>query len=304
LVVGLRLIKATNSLTPCIVFGGKFSSWLVCLVGELGFQATAVVLEFLPCFMELIRSLVDSSCSIYIQEVPVKTSAQTGFIDGCITTKYLSLIQDLGLTTVASMRGLRRPLAGWVTKSTKLLHLDVGGVTIKHVGVTVCSLTPKIFSTRVAPDPIVMRDASTIMDSKGHSLFFRPVPTEIHLTPLRCQSLGPRKAPYVHSGRLLPANVSRKTKVLTPTLFAPKGTWVVQLFTGADLFLAHDWPMFLIDAVGDSCKDIPDLLPGKCLVAGMRRLVGNGGILGFGLDLRVVNSQKLKRTLSRSGTSV
>jgi hypothetical protein len=275
LVVGSRLIEATNSLKSCIVFGDEFSSWLACL-GKLGFRATAVVLES-SRFLDLKRTLVDSSCSIYVGEGPENTSAEIGFIDGRMTTNRLKLIQDLGLTTVVSTRGLRRPLAGWVTKSTKLVHSEVGGVTIKHVGVTVCSLTPQIFSPCLVPDPVVLRDASTIMGSKGHSLFYRPAPTGIHLTPLRCASLGTPKAPFVHGGGLLPADVSRKTRVLAPTLFAPKGTWGVRVLSGEELLLAHDWPMFLIDAVGDSCKVFPALLPGKCLVAGMRQLVGNRG---------------------------
>jgi hypothetical protein len=137
LVVRSCLIAAIKSLKSCIVFGDESSSWLACL-GELGFRATAVVLES-SRFLDLTRSLVDSSCPIYVGEAPENTSAEIGSIDGRITTKRLSLIQDLGLTTVVSTRGLHRPLAGWVTKSTKLLHSDVGGVTIKHVGVTVCS---------------------------------------------------------------------------------------------------------------------------------------------------------------------
>eukprot|EP00978_Attheya_sp_CCMP212_P045120 scaffold334178_cov43-Attheya_sp.AAC.2 len=63
LVVGSRLIEATQTLTPCIVFGDEFSSWLSCL-GELGFCATALVLES-PMFVDLARSLMDTSCQIH-----------------------------------------------------------------------------------------------------------------------------------------------------------------------------------------------------------------------------------------------
>eukprot|EP00978_Attheya_sp_CCMP212_P040673 scaffold224742_cov45-Attheya_sp.AAC.1 len=86
-------------------------------------------------------------------------------------------------------------------------------------------------------------------------------------------------------GGLLPADVSLKTRVIMPTLFAPKGTWGIHRLSGNELLLAHDWPMFLIDAVSDACKVFPPLLPGKCLVAGLRQLLGNrGGLLGCGLD--------------------
>eukprot|EP00978_Attheya_sp_CCMP212_P005924 scaffold13207_cov65-Attheya_sp.AAC.2 len=64
LVIGSRLIEPTQTLTPCIVFGDEFSSWLSCL-GELGFRATALVLES-PMFVDLARSLVDTSCQIHV----------------------------------------------------------------------------------------------------------------------------------------------------------------------------------------------------------------------------------------------
>jgi hypothetical protein len=277
LVIGSRLIEATRTLTPCIVFGDSFSSWLSCL-GELGFCATAVVLES-PRFLDLAQSLVDTSCQIYvgIDSKFSNNSSQIAFVDGRITQGRLQAIQDLGLTTIVATRGLRRPLPGWVSKSITIQHSDVGGVTIKQVGVTVCSLTPNIFSPVASSTEVVMRDASTIMDSKGHSLFYRPAPTDIHLTPLRCETLGTATCPFIHGGGLLPADVSTKTRVITPTLFAPKGTWGVRRISGNELLLAHDWPMFLIDAVNANCKDFPNLLPGKCLVAGLRQLLGNGG---------------------------
>eukprot|EP00978_Attheya_sp_CCMP212_P021222 scaffold61805_cov35-Attheya_sp.AAC.1 len=82
LVVGSRLIEATQTLTPCIVFGDEFSSWLSCL-GELGFRATALVLES-PMFVDLARSLVDTSCQIHvgIDSKFSNTSLQIAFIDG------------------------------------------------------------------------------------------------------------------------------------------------------------------------------------------------------------------------------
>eukprot|EP00978_Attheya_sp_CCMP212_P000239 scaffold463_cov46-Attheya_sp.AAC.3 len=284
LVVGSRLIEATQTLTPCIVFGDEFSSWLSCL-GGLGFRATALVLKS-PKFVDLAQSLVDTSCQIHvgIDSKFSNTSSQIAFIDGRLTQGRLQVIQDLGLTTFVATRGLRRPLPGWVSKSTNILHSSVGGVTIKQVGVTVCSLTPNFFCPVPSSNDVVLHDASTIMDSKGHSLFYRPAPMDIHLTPLRCETLGTSSCPFIHGGGLLPAYVSLKTRVITPTLFAPKGTWGIRRLSGNELLLAHDWPMFLIDAVSDACKVFPPLLPGKCLVAGLCQLLGNGGgLLGCGL---------------------
>ena len=94
LVVGSRLIEATHSLTPCLVFGDEFSSWLACL-GELGFRATDVVLES-DKFLDLTRSLVDASCVIHVGGRSIKTSAQVGFIDGRITQTRFAIIEDLG----------------------------------------------------------------------------------------------------------------------------------------------------------------------------------------------------------------
>eukprot|EP00978_Attheya_sp_CCMP212_P019721 scaffold55516_cov30-Attheya_sp.AAC.1 len=142
-------------------------------------------------FVDLARSLVDTSCQIHvgIDSTFSHTPAQIAFINGRLTQSRLQVIQDLGLTTFVATRGLRRPLPGWVSKSTNILHSSVGGVTIKQIGVTVCSLTPTIFSPVPSSNDVVLRDASTIMDSKGHSLFYRPAPTDIHLTPLRCETL-------------------------------------------------------------------------------------------------------------------
>eukprot|EP00978_Attheya_sp_CCMP212_P034194 scaffold142208_cov71-Attheya_sp.AAC.1 len=181
----------------------------------------------------------------------------------------------------------------------------LGGVTIKTVEVTVCSLTPQIFNSSAPCETVVCRDASTIMDSKGHSLFHRAAPAEIHLSPLRCEVLGTPTCPFVHGGGLLPSSVSLKTRVITPTLFSPKGTWGVRRLTGIELLLAHDWPMFLIDAVGDSCKDFPALLPGKCLVAGIRQLLGNGGgLLGFGLETKTTRGGIEKRRRNAATNSI
>jgi len=225
---------------PCIVFGESFSSWFSCL-GELGFRATSVVLES-STFLDLVRSLVDISCQIYIGNSPklVPSDSQIGFIDGRITNSRVQMSQDLGLTTIVSTRGVRRPVPGWLSKSSKILHSDVGGVTIKTVEITVCSLTPQIFNSSDTRETVVCRDASTIMDSKGHSLFHRVAPAEIHLSPLRCEVLGTPTCPFIHGGGLLPSSVSLKTRVITPTLFAPKGTWGVRRLTGTELLLAHD----------------------------------------------------------------
>ena len=250
LVVGSRRIEATRTLTPCVLFGDDFSSWASC-IGELGFRATVVVLDS-PTFLPLIRSLVEASCQIYVGGVPsgLNTSAQIAFIDGRITTGRFHMGQAFGLTTIVATRGLRRSLPGWISKSCNIQHSLVGGVTTKQVAVTVCSLTPNIFNPTVSSVEVCCRDASTIMDSKGHCLFHRPAPTDIHLTPLRCESLGTSTSPYFHGGGLLPADVSLKTRVITPTLFAPKGTWGVRRLNGEELLLAHDWPMFLIEHTG------------------------------------------------------
>eukprot|EP00978_Attheya_sp_CCMP212_P007605 scaffold17564_cov59-Attheya_sp.AAC.6 len=86
-------------------------------------------------------------------------------------------MQNLGLSTVVATRGLRRALPGWESKSVQISHSDVGRITTKEVGVTVCSLTPHLFNVSSVPGPCIQRDASTLMGFKGHSLFYRPVPS-------------------------------------------------------------------------------------------------------------------------------
>eukprot|EP00978_Attheya_sp_CCMP212_P035820 scaffold158191_cov47-Attheya_sp.AAC.1 len=115
------------------------------------------------------------------------------------------------------------------------------------------------------------------MGFKGHSLFYRPVPSSIHLLPLRCEQLGNGSSKYYHGGGLLPDTVSRGTRVLTPTLFAPKGSWAVRCLSVEEVLLAHDWPMCLIESAVDCCDTLPPLIPGKSLVAGFQQILGNGG---------------------------
>eukprot|EP00978_Attheya_sp_CCMP212_P011753 scaffold29206_cov30-Attheya_sp.AAC.1 len=132
----------------------------------------------------------------------------------------------------------------------------------------------------VSPSPPpahIERDASTILSPKGHCSVYRSAPAELHLVPLRCEPLGRPSAPYFHGGGLLPADVSMRTRVLTPTLFAPAGSWGVRGLTSEEVYSANDWPQFLVDKAADLLLAPPPLLPGKCLHYGFRELMGNGG---------------------------
>eukprot|EP00978_Attheya_sp_CCMP212_P042818 scaffold267806_cov39-Attheya_sp.AAC.1 len=116
------------------------------------------------------------------------------------------------------------------------------------------------------------------MGFKGQSLFYRPVPSSIHLLPLRCEQLGNGSSKYYHGGCLLPDTVSRGTRVLTPTLLAPKGSWAVRCLSVEEVLLAHDWPMCLIELAANCCHTLPPLIPRKSLVAGFQQILGNGGV--------------------------
>jgi hypothetical protein len=54
---------------------------------------------------------------------------------------------------------------------------------------------------------------------------FRDPPQAAVLLPLGCENLGTLRAPYFHGGGLLSDQIDRKTLVLTPGAYAPKGKW-------------------------------------------------------------------------------
>eukprot|EP00978_Attheya_sp_CCMP212_P010278 scaffold24789_cov50-Attheya_sp.AAC.1 len=291
-------MSGTPNLAPCVVFGSSFSSWLCCL-GELDFRAVAVVLET-DAFLPLIQSLVHEQCQIFVgkQANPVAVSANIGFVYGRITQGCVQWMQSLGLSTAVATRGLRRALPGWESKSVQISHSEVGGITTKEVDVT--CLGPAFSGTPVPS--WVLKDTV--------SFSYRPVPSSIHLLPLRCEQLGNGSSKYYHGGGLLPDTISRGTRVLTPTLFAPKGSWAVRCLSVEEVLLAHDWPMCLIESAADCCHTLPPLIPGKSLVAGFQQILGNGG--GFSIflspplplpQLQVDSSLKQARSMSSESSS-
>jgi hypothetical protein len=255
-------------------------------LGEVGFRAVLVVLLF-PEFVPVVSQLVDSSCRIDIglddSEFNVLGSPRVGFFEGRITSTFLSEIHGFGLFTLVGTRVPRRPFPGWLHHTLAVSHADVGGVTLAKLNVYAMTLDEGTLALPLvsSPPPSVQRDASTILQVKVNSSQFRPAPPKCHLVPLECLDLGPVDRPYYHGGGLLPQAISRKVRVITPTLFAPKGQWGLRSLSHEEVLLANDWPSSFICAVlvfPDLLGHLaPLLLAGKCLVAGFRALIGNGG---------------------------
>jgi hypothetical protein len=57
---------------------------------------------------------------------------------------------------------------------------------------------------------------------------YREAPASAVLTPVGCENLGGWRHPYYHGGGLLPEYIDRKTCVLAPGVYAPKGHWALQ----------------------------------------------------------------------------
>jgi hypothetical protein len=70
---------------------------------------------------------------------------------------------------------------------------------------------------------------------------YKPAPSTAVLTPLGCKNLGSFAAPYYHGGGLLPGTLDRKTRVLAPGLYAPKGHWALRPLTVEEVFVAKDF---------------------------------------------------------------
>jgi hypothetical protein len=283
LVKGVLPVSPEQYRMPCVVFGDKFSSWLPCL-GELGFRAVLVVLSS-DEFVSIVSQLVDSTCRIDIglegASFNVVGAPMIGFFDGRLTSTFLADIHGFGLSTLVATRVPRRPFHGWLHRTLAVPHSAVGGVTLSALTLYAMTLEERQFHSSSVLPPCVQRDASTILQVKVSSSQYRPAPSVCHLVPLECRSLGPVERPYYHGGGLLPRAVSRKIRVLTPTLFAPLGSWGLRSLSHEEVLLANDWPSSFISAVLSYPEMLgtlaPLLMAGKCLVAGFRAIFGNGG---------------------------
>jgi hypothetical protein len=100
-------------------------------------------------------------------------------------------------------------------------------------------------------------------------------------------NLGCSKHPIYHGGGLLPGMIDRKTRVLTPGVYAPPGKWAVRPMSYLEVLLSKDvsetLSKVLVVFPPASDQILRAFVPGKCLVLGFRALFrdwNGGGIFG------------------------
>jgi hypothetical protein len=116
----------------------------------------------------------------------------------------------------------------------------------------------------------VGRDASIVRSVKAPAIPYRAAPSQSTVSPLGCEQLGTRDSPCFHGGGLLPEGCDRKTVVLTPGLFAPKGKWAKRTLTIKEVLISKDCGRVAVQFL--ACGKVTNallhnLLPGKCLIA-------------------------------------
>jgi hypothetical protein len=121
----------------------------------------------------------------------------------------------------SSLKDFRRAVAGWHHTNVIVPHVAVRGVSQFHLQLNDVSRTTPL--TAVPTPEIAPRDVSMVLSIKSSSRQIRAPPKHRHAKNLECRNEGSEEHPVYHGGGWLPAIVTKQTRILTPSLFAPKG---------------------------------------------------------------------------------
>jgi hypothetical protein len=93
--------------------------------------------------------------------------------------------------------------------------------------------------------------------------------------------LGTGSQPYYHGGGWLPDGITTSTRVLTPGIYAPKGTWGLRPLAFSEFLGCKDVPEAMIRSFKEVSSPVAEdiigvMVAGKCLVAGFKMLNGGG----------------------------
>jgi hypothetical protein len=232
LTVGAVQVGHSDARQEVCAWGDGFPSWLLCL-DSLGLRARRVMLRSAR-FLECIKAVVDTDCKIMVVEDVTGCldlmrakgqNLELMLVDGGPTREVMAFARATHVRTIITTRIGRRIPVGWWQTMVVVRHEEVGGVTNSRVRLSRLSTEPgpgtKPMVTKLAP-----RDASTILDVKGHQVTFMEAPKTVAVEPLAVLNMGATSAmAYYHGGGLLPSTVNRSTHVLTPSLFARPGKW-------------------------------------------------------------------------------
>jgi hypothetical protein len=287
LTVGAMEVGNSDARQEVCVWGDAFPSWLLCL-DSLGLRARRVMLRSAR-FLECIKAVVDTDCTIMVVEdvtgcldlMRAKCqNLELMLVDSGPTSEVVSFARATYVRTIITKRIGQRIPVGWGQTMVVLRHEEVGGVTNSQVRMSRSSTGPglgtKPMVTKLAP-----RDASTILDIKGHQVTFMDAPKSVDVEPLAVLNMGAASAmAYYHGGGLLPSSVNRSTRVLTPSLFARPGKWGRRALSLVEVLKAKDLSADDIDRLEEfelTNEFFDALLPVKCLTEGYKALVNGGG---------------------------
>jgi hypothetical protein len=281
---GRVTLTSNRVTTPCVLVCQSYPSWIFVL-GELGLTPKWILVRD-PRHAEVMARVAPAECKIFngsAREMSKLLGAhpgvKLGLVDGAITTDLSALFEGVGVNTVYYTQRMRRKLPGWDNYNFQIEHWKVGGVTLRTMRFGVLGKVP-LGRPTVGP-PLAPRDVSTVLDCMAQHYSVRKAPPSRHLPDGVCENLGNLARPVYHGGGWLPAEVTPKTRILTPGVYAPKGTWVLRPLTFSEYLSAHDVPEALIRILRDdvplgSDPSLTTMVPGKCLVAGFRFFNGGG----------------------------
>jgi hypothetical protein len=196
-----------------------FPSWIF-VVKVVKLRPVLVLLRD-SAYAKLIRPLVLQDCRILVGTVTSASFAGTpmekvklGLIDGSPTSAVSGLLEGLGLTTIFYTKWLRQQLAGWNDVQTKIRHQEVGGVT--HYNLQFGVLTKGKIPQLKPIGLIAPQDVSTVLSVMHPHYILRTAPGRRHIGDGECCNLGTEHRPFYHGGGWLPADLTPKTRVLTP----------------------------------------------------------------------------------------
>jgi hypothetical protein len=244
----------------------------------------AVILSTLS-LVELVRATVDSDCFVGLAAdvEPILASlsgkCRLGLVDGRPNTAICALSERIGLECLVGTKNLRRSIRGWRHDSYAFKHCDVGGVTTTPMH-GVCLLRGDQLPLRDFLPSFVPRDASTMLSVQAPTHKYRVAPASVVLTPLGCENLGSLRKAYYHGGGLLPETIDRKTCVLAPGVYAPKGHWALRPLTLEEVLVAKDFGRIVPNLLAVGRLEnyfLQRLVPGKSLVVLATRWGCNGG---------------------------
>jgi hypothetical protein len=285
LTTGSVTITAETAQVACVLVCHTCPSWIFVLT-ELGLTPCLVLLTD-PTYLDLVQRFIGEGCriligsltdtSVYVTSIP---DVGLALIDGSPTGGTISSLEGLGIDTIYYTRRLRRAVPGWENTTTPLIrHGEAGGVTRGRLRLG--ALTCNTASTVCKLPATAPRDVSTVLSLMQNHYTVRSSPRNRHAANGACLNLGTDSQPYYHGGGWLPAGITTATRVLTPGIYAPKGTWGLRPLTFGEFLGCHDVPESMIRSFGEVPSPVPDatlgmMVAGKCLVAGFKMLNGGG----------------------------